>query len=138
MILIINTANETKVFIALISDTKLIFQKSFSAPFRQAEKLLVAIDKMLVSTKASLPDLKGVAVVAGPGPFTALRIGVVTANTLAWSLKIPVVDIKMNEFRGNDDLAALATKKIKVQKKRGIVLPFYGKEPNITKKKSSA
>ncbi|NUM25200.1 MAG: tRNA (adenosine(37)-N6)-threonylcarbamoyltransferase complex dimerization subunit type 1 TsaB [Candidatus Buchananbacteria bacterium] len=134
MIMIINTADEAKVFVGLVNDAKLVSAKRFLARHRQAEKLLVAIDKILKQNKVTLSDLTGVAVVTGPGPFTALRIGVVTANTLAWSLQCPVLGIKNDEFTNDRSLAKLVSEKMKHQQ-RGIVVPFYNKEPNITKKK---
>ena len=38
-------------------------------------------------------DLKRIIVVNGPGPFSALRIGVTTANILSFCLKIPIYSI---------------------------------------------
>ena len=144
MILVINTADQKQVFIGLANKGKLVAKKEFQAQYKQAEKLLVEIDKLLsinnclprfAGEAGQLTTIKGVAVVNGPGPFTALRIGVVTANILAWALKIPVTGIKLTEFRNIDELIKLIFRKIKKAKVGTIIEPFYGKEPNITKKK---
>ena len=134
MILLINTADQQKVVIGLVSNLKSVTAKTLSAKHRQAEELLPAIAKMLSTKKIKLKQLTGIAVVTGPGPFTALRIGVVTANTLAWTLKLPVVGLKLSAFNSLEQLAKKAFQEIKT-KKSGIVLPFYGREPHITKKK---
>ena len=135
MILIINTADQKKVFIGLVDKGELVAKKKFQAQYQQAEKLLVEIDKLLSKQTCKLASLQAIAVVNGPGPFTALRIGVVTANTLAWALKVPVVGIKLPEFKNIDELVKISEKKIKKAKVGAIVEPFYGKEPNITSKR---
>lgn len=137
MILVINTTNSEEVFIGLVKNGSWIAKKQFRAKARQAEKLLPEIDKLLstqVGPSAPLGagKLASIAVVSGPASFTALRIGVVTANTLAWGKKIPVVSIKLNEFQDLDDLAKKISNK---NKNEEIVKPFYGKAPNITQKK---
>ena len=132
MFLLIHTADEKKVFIGLAENGKLTAKRVFTAQYRQAEELLPAVDKLLGK---QLSRLKGIAVVCGPGPFTALRIGMAVANTLAWGLKIPVAGVKLDEFSGYDQLAAVGEKKIKTAKQGSIVEPFYGKEPSITLKK---
>ena len=108
MILIINTADSEKVFLGLVVKSNQIFKKEFKAKYQQAEKLLVEIDKLIKANEANEANeankLKAIIVVNGPGPFTALRVGVVTANTLAWALNIPVVGIKPSEFKNYDDL----------------------------------
>lgn len=57
---------------------------------RHTELLAPAIAGVLAEAGASPDDLTGVAVGVGPGPFTGLRIGLVTARTLGLALAIPV------------------------------------------------
>ncbi len=59
----------------------------------QMEKLMPMIDAGLRDAGITVRDLDGVAVGVGPGLFTALRIGVTTANTLSQVLRVPVVGI---------------------------------------------
>jgi len=137
MILIIHTADQSQVLLALAKASKLIAQKRFKAQYQQGEKLLLAIDDLLQAKNYKLKAIKGIAVISGPGPFTALRIGVATANTLAWALGVPIIGIKLNEFQDLDQLAAVAEKKIKKASAGKIIEPFYDKEPNITKRRLS-
>lgn len=137
MILIINTADTKKVFIGLAKDGKLIAKKQFIAQYHQAEKLLPEIDKLLAKQACKLASLQAIFVVSGPGPFTALRIGIITANTLGWALKIPVAGIKLNEFKNINELMKIGRQKLKKVKVGDIVEPFYGREPNITLRRGS-
>ena len=136
MILVINTSGQEKFTIALSEDDgNLISRKIFHSHFTQAEKLLPSIDNFLQLKKSKLADLSGVVVVKGPGGFTGLRIGVMTANTLAYALKIPVVGFKIGDFRDIKDLAKKASYKLRKTRVGSMVIPFYGREPNITKPK---
>lgn len=135
MILIINTADQKRVFIGLINKDKLVAKKEFVAQYQQAEKLLTEIDRLLANQVCKLASLQTIIVVNGPGPFTALRIGVVTANTLAWALNIPVAGIKLTEFKNLEELVEISKQKIKKTKIGAIAEPFYDQKPNITLKK---
>jgi tRNA threonylcarbamoyladenosine biosynthesis protein TsaB len=136
MILLINTAAENKVTIALTSDDgDLILIKNLFCYFDQAEKLLPAIDKIIKNSKANLNNLKGLVVVSGPGGFTALRIGAMTANTLAFALKIPLTGVKLSEFVSLNELAMIGLKRLKKVKTQSMVMPYYGRQPHITKPK---
>ena len=84
-----------------------------------------------------MKNLQGIATIIGPGPFTALRIGVIIANTMAYILKIPAVGIKLDEFKNTKELIELSYKKLIKVKPNEILLPFYDKEPNITFKKNT-
>jgi hypothetical protein len=138
---------------------RIIAKRSLKAKYKQAEKLLPAIDALLSreelnSLKGNLVPknmgkvqrtldnkhkISGIAVVKGPGPFTALRIGIATANTLGYALKVPLIGILKNEsgimnqeLGIDDELISKLEKKLEKAKKGSIVEPEYGREPNIT------
>lgn len=57
---------------------------------RHTELLAPAIAGMLAEAGVDRRDLTAIAAGVGPGPFTGLRIGLVTARTLGMVLEIPV------------------------------------------------
>jgi tRNA threonylcarbamoyl adenosine modification protein YeaZ len=57
------------------------------------ERLAPAIDDALRSIGAGPRDLTHLVVGVGPGPFTGLRVGLVTARVMAEALGIPVVGV---------------------------------------------
>ena len=57
---------------------------------RHAELLAPAVAKVIADAGASQHDLTGIAVGVGPGPYTGLRVGLVTARVLGAALGIPV------------------------------------------------
>ena len=60
---------------------------------RHAELLAPAIAKVIADAGAERGDLTAVAVGVGPGPYTGLRVGVVTARVLGAALGIPVYGV---------------------------------------------
>lgn len=63
-----------------------------------------AIDKLLQQANFTFPDLKAIAVTAGPGSYTGLRVAMSTAKGICYALNIPL--ITENTLR----VMALATK----------------------------
>jgi tRNA threonylcarbamoyladenosine biosynthesis protein TsaB len=57
---------------------------------RHAELLAPAVSKVIADAGAERSDLTAIAVGVGPGPYTGLRVGVVTAKVLGAALGIPV------------------------------------------------
>jgi tRNA threonylcarbamoyladenosine biosynthesis protein TsaB len=57
---------------------------------RHGEMLAPGIERVLEEAGAKAADLTEIAVGVGPGPFTGLRVGLVTARTLAFALDLPV------------------------------------------------
>ena len=121
MILYINTIEAGNIKIALKQGCEVLAEKKVKAYRREAEKLLPAIEKLLKANKFKLSDLTGVEVENRGGSFTSLRIGVVTANALAYALGIPVSGSNKSKARS---------------RKLTVVEPVYDREPEITKKKS--
>jgi len=60
---------------------------------RHAELLAPAIAKVIADAGAERDDLTGIAVGVGPGPYTGLRVGVVTARVLGAALGVPVYGV---------------------------------------------
>lgn len=54
------------------------------------QNVLELVEKLLQKQGITLKDLNGIEVNTGPGSFTGLRVGASIANTLAFSLGIPV------------------------------------------------
>lgn len=132
MNIIINTSVQNQTTIVL-DGGGLFYSHSFSSEFHQSEELLKEIDLFLKKKKVSLKALKGIGVVLGPGPFTALRMGVVAANTLGYALNIKTAGLKQSEFESLEDMVKKFRSKIKKAKSFKILEPFYGRAPNITK-----
>ena len=60
---------------------------------RHAEHLTPMIQQLLVDADVSAPDLTGIVVGVGPGPFTGLRVGIATAIAMSQTLGIPVAGL---------------------------------------------
>lgn len=68
-----------------------------SADRSKAEELLVNIAEMLLSVGVSRSDIGLIAVSAGPGSFTGIRIGIATALGLKTGLGIPMSSVSALE-----------------------------------------
>jgi len=120
MILTIDTTIEPDIIVSISANGKKI-SKRVSAPRQQAEKLLPLIIKLLDTQKISFKKIKEIKVKNQGGNFTSLRIGVLTANALAYALGVKVSPINGEEvfsFKGGH-----------------AVKPEYQSEPNIGVKK---
>lgn len=70
---------------ALCRDGRLIAQSFQCGGLTHSRTLLPMVDDMLKNCGGALDQVDVVAVAAGPGSFTGLRIGVATAKGLAWA-----------------------------------------------------
>lgn len=55
-----------------------------------SDTLISKIEQMLKVNHVNKSDLSSIGVYQGPGSFTGLRIGITVANSLAYSLNVPI------------------------------------------------
>jgi len=92
MILAIDTAT-TVCSVALSDQGNLISLRETSDKNAHSAMLTLLISELMSSARISLSSLDAVAVSAGPGSYTGLRIGVATAKGLCYSLSKPMIAI---------------------------------------------
>jgi tRNA threonylcarbamoyladenosine biosynthesis protein TsaB len=78
------------VTVALHDGSGVVARRATLDARRHAELLAPSIEAVLAEAGAVRTDLGGVAVGVGPGPFTGLRAGIVTARVLGLALSVPV------------------------------------------------
>jgi tRNA threonylcarbamoyladenosine biosynthesis protein TsaB len=76
------------VTVAVHDGTDVVAEASGEGSMAHGELLAPAIRSAMADAGAAMSDLTDVAVGVGPGPFTGLRVGVVTALTLGSTLGI--------------------------------------------------
>jgi len=78
------------VTVALRGDEGVLAEHTEVDARRHGELLAPGIEKVLAAAGRARTELTGVAVGVGPGPFTGLRVGLMTARALGDALEIPV------------------------------------------------
>ena len=138
MILIIDTSDGKSMSVVLAkSRGAILVGRTIPTDFDQSEKILPLIEKELKASQFKLTDLKGIGVIQGPGGFTSLRIGISTANALAYALQIPVVGISLSASKDYKSMAQKTLRRLNKSAKKSVVIPRYGREPNITQPKKA-
>ena len=92
MLLAFDTATPA-VTVALHDGERVVAGRRAVDARRHGELLAPAITATLDEAWVPRQDITAVAVGVGPGPFTGLRVGLVTARTLAAALEIPVYGV---------------------------------------------
>jgi tRNA threonylcarbamoyladenosine biosynthesis protein TsaB len=78
------------VTVALHDGSRVVASYDSEESMRHGEMLAPGIERVLDEAGARAGDLTEIAVGVGPGPFTGLRVGLVTARTLALARGLPV------------------------------------------------
>ena len=89
MLLAFDTATP-HVTVALHDGRDVLVERESALPMKHGEQLAPLVDEVLRVAGIGRADLTGIAVGVGPGPFTGLRVGLVTARTLGYVLDLPV------------------------------------------------
>lgn len=79
--------------VALCDGPKVLGALDINVGLTHSEGLVPQLETLLKLTKKQRQDLELIAISRGPGSFTGLRIGMATAEALAYSLDIPLVGV---------------------------------------------
>lgn len=92
MLLAFDTASPT-VTVALHDGEHIVTELVSDRAMKHGEQLAPLIEQAMGQAGIVRQDLTAIGVGVGPGPFTGLRVGLVTARTLAFVLEIPVYGV---------------------------------------------
>lgn len=112
VILAIETSVEA-VGVALVDHTGVKASASIASDRRHAESLVPLVQFVMEQSGTEMATVSAIAVDVGPGLFTGMRVGIATAQALAWAVDLPVVpvcslDALAYRVRETDDLVAAA------------------------------
>lgn len=100
LILNIDTATE-KAHVSFSKDGAVLQSLSNESQKDHASFLQSAIEQLTKITGIGLVSLDAVAVTAGPGSYTGLRVGMASAKGLCYALKRPMISISSLEVLAN-------------------------------------
>ncbi len=83
--------------VALLEDAKLLAQSYQDTGLTHSQTLLSMAQQLLQSCKKTPAQVEAVAVAAGPGSFTGVRIGVAAAKGFAWGAELPCYGVSTLE-----------------------------------------
>lgn len=92
MLLTLDTATPL-VTVALHDGADVVAELTAEVPMKHGEQLAPLVAGALDRAGIVRQDLTAIGVGVGPGPFTGLRVGLVTARTLGFVLEIPVYGV---------------------------------------------
>lgn len=90
MLLLAVDTSGALVSAAVHDGRRVLAERSTADARHHAELLAPSVTAVLAEAGVSRRDLTGIAVGVGPGPFTGLRVGLVTARVLGHVLGVPV------------------------------------------------
>ena len=79
--------------VAVVEDTQMLAEYTINYKKTQSQTLLPMLDEVAKMMELDLNTIDAIAVAAGPGSFTGLRIGSATAKGLGLALKKPLVSV---------------------------------------------
>ena len=117
-----------KLRMELWNEKGVLAEKEYLTNARLSQHFLSWIDEFLSEHSVKKEDLKGLAVVKGPGSFMTLRVVISTSNALGYALDIPVLGVEKNEGFSKKMIEGL----VETGNFKGPVAPYYKEPPKIT------
>lgn len=125
MILALDTSTPTcRVYIVSDKATK---EYEWEIGRGLADGILGYLRERLQENNFDWSEISAIAACKGPGSFTGLRIGLTVLNTIADTMDIPIIG------ETGEDWLERSLKRIELGESDELVMPLYGREPNITK-----
>ena len=82
---------------AVLEDGALLASAWQATGLTHSRTLLPMVEDMLQNSELAIQDMDAIAVAAGPGSFTGLRIGVAAVKGLAWAAEKPCIPVSTLE-----------------------------------------
>ena len=79
--------------VAILEEEQLIAEYTLNYKKTHSQTLLPMLDEIVKMTELDLNEIDAIAVAAGPGSFTGLRIGSATVKGLGLALNKPIVSV---------------------------------------------
>ena len=111
-ILAFDTASSSGA-VAIMKDGAIIAHTQLNIGLTHSEQLLPAVDDLMQLTGMKMAQLDAIAITAGPGSFTGLRIGFSTAKGMALGLKKPLIPLSTLDVLAQNGAAV-----------RGLIVPI--------------
>ena len=83
--------------VALMEETRLLGESYQNTGLTHSQTLMVMAEDLLKQCSRAAADVTHVAVAAGPGSFTGVRIGVAAAKGFAWGKELPCYGVSTLE-----------------------------------------
>ena len=87
LVLAFDTATDVAT-VALVRDEAVLGERA-----SRAVRVLADVEELLGEAALRSPEVEGLVVGTGPGTYTGLRMGLITARTLSFSLGVPVAGV---------------------------------------------
>ncbi len=113
VILNIDTATE-EAGVCLTQEGKVLAMRVNTEQKDHASWIHVAIQEVLRDTALHMRDISAVAVTAGPGSYTGLRVGMATAKGICYALRVPLITentLKVMAFAAGEEFDKELTEK---------------------------
>ena len=83
----------TAASVAIVDENKIIGEFSINTALTHSQTLMPMVESLLKNTGVTLADIDAIAVNAGPGSFTGVRIGVAAVKGMAFSSDKPCISV---------------------------------------------